>query len=103
MPSVTLTWETMKDDRVCPICKALEGYQWLIQVGAEQLPNELTFGSMVAWDTARGSQAHGHRGNCRCSLKVDLDLKDVLMRLTALYERLLIETGEEPSAPTQAT
>jgi hypothetical protein len=103
MPSVTLTWETMKDDRVCPVCHALEGYQWILQVGVDQLPNELTFGSTVAWDIGRGSQAHGHRGNCRCSLKVDLDLKDILAKLTAFYERLLIERGGETSAPTQTT
>ena len=103
MPSVILTWETMQDDRVCPVCRSLEGYQWILQVGEGQLPNELTYGSITAWNISSGSQAHGHKGNCRCSLKVDLDLKDILEQLTAFYERLLIEKGGEASAQAQAT
>ena len=103
VPSVTLTWETMQDDRVCPVCKALEGHQWMFQVGEGQLPTELTYGSITAWNISSGSQAHGHKGNCRCSLKADLDLKDILLKLTAFYERLIIERGGETSVPVQAT
>ena len=90
MASVTITWQTVGDDKVCPVCKALEGHQWTFPVGEGGIPNELTAEPVgTVWDVASGSQTHGHKGNCRCSLQCDLDLHDILVKLEAFYEALV--------------
>jgi hypothetical protein len=82
MPSLSLTWVTVHDERVCPICTALEGYTWTFQVGLGQLPSELVhpeFG--VVWSVGLGSEAHGiHKGSCRCNVNYEFDFSDLVAR-----------------------
>ena len=82
MPTLSLTWVTVHDERVCPICAALEGYTWVFEVGVGQLPSELVhpeFG--VVWTVGLGSEAHGsHEGSCRCGLLYKFDFSDLVAR-----------------------
>lgn len=100
MAKLTLTWRTLHDDSVCPICKSLDGYQWVFETGTGQgLPTELTANGMVVWDIATGSEAHGHHrtkqvgfarytldpfSSCRCSIDHQLDLSDFVLKAKAL-------------------
>jgi len=80
----------MKDDRVCPVCQALEGYTWIFEVGTNQLDGRLdhpTYGTV--WDIANGSQAHGHEGNCRCNISYIVEIHDLLNRVKTIRDKLL--------------
>ena len=80
----------MKDDRVCPVCQALEGFTWTFEAGKNQLGGSLnhpTYG--VVWDITSGSQAHGHRGNCRCNITHVIDIGSLLERVKAIRSMLL--------------
>lgn len=89
----------MKDERVCPICRELEGYIWVFEAGKDELGNALIhpiYG--VVWDTVSGSQAHGHKGNCRCHISHEIDLGDLLERIRAIrteLERVASAQGKE--------
>ena len=105
MPSVTITWHTTGSN-VCPICQQLENHSWTFPIGEGALPNELSdprFG--VVWDISSGSEVHhknkGLYGECKCVISAVFDLHDILVKLQAFYERILIERGGEASA--QAT
>ena len=98
MTSVTLTWQTMKDDRVCPVCRDLDGYQGILTVGQNEFPNALTHPLHgLVWTVGLGSQAHGHRGNCRCHVKSEFEFADLLERVSRITESLerAIVVGEE--------
>ena len=90
MPALTLIWVTLHDERVCPICAALEGFTWTFLLGLGQLPGELVhpeFG--VVWTVGLGSGAHGnHAGTCRCSMLYMLDFSDLFVRTQHLLDRL---------------
>lgn len=75
--SVSLTWHTQHDDRVCPICKAIDGYKWIF---TDAIPTSLVhpqYGEV--WNEQMGSLAHEiqlHKGskygllsNCRCHVE----------------------------------
>jgi len=90
MPTLRLTWHAIHDERTCPICRAIDGYTWIYTLGADQLNDEIVhpeFG--VVWSVQSGSMAHGHRGNCRCHITYDLDLKDLLDRVMKLHDLVL--------------
>ncbi len=76
--SLRMTWTTQKDSHVCPICKALEGYTWILEVGAS-CPKKLihpVYGPV--YDTrpsSEGSLVKEENGSsCRCTLKYGFDL-----------------------------
>ena len=78
LPSTTITWVAIDDSRTCPICKAINGYQWTFTAN-QGIPNELTHPQYgVVWNNTVGSQAHGHqRFNCRCSITPTIDVSDI--------------------------
>jgi hypothetical protein len=79
----------MQDAKVCPICRALEGYTWFFNTGDHALNGRLDhplYG--VVWTTELGSQAHGHRGHCRCHLDYEIDVKDILQKITQIEKDL---------------
>ena len=56
----------------------------------------------VVWNTSVGSMAHGHKGNCRCSLQTKFDLSSLAERIRTFrvhLERVIeahpFETGGE--------
>jgi len=85
-----LTWVTMHDQRVCPICLVLEGYQWIFETGKDNFPSELShpqFG--IVWTIASGSDAHGHHnGTCRCNIEHQFDFSDITQRITRIANAL---------------
>lgn len=94
MPSVSITWHTSLDNRVCPVCKALEGYTWTFE---NQVPNSLThpqFGEV--WNTTIGSAAHekGMHGQCRCHIEPKFDLTDLVERVKKLRDEIKKEYSE---------
>jgi uncharacterized protein with gpF-like domain len=85
MPSTSITWKAVLDERTCPICRAMHGYKWTFTV-KEGVPDELVhpqFG--VVWNVSRGSQAHGHqRYNCRCTIIPEVNVADLKRKIDQL-------------------
>jgi hypothetical protein len=94
-----LTWHTQHDDKVCPICNAIDGYTWIIESGKNVFYNSLTHPAYgIVWDVNQGSQAHGHHGNnCRCHITPEFDLSDLVRKTEKLYEAVKTEYGENQS------
>ncbi len=68
-----IIWRTQKDEHVCPVCKALEGYTWSVNLG-ESYPKQLIhplFGavydnrSAAKCSVVKEEQDH----ICRCTLE----------------------------------
>ncbi|MGE5188235.1 MAG: hypothetical protein ACM3JE_04335 [Betaproteobacteria bacterium] len=81
--SITLRmiWRTQEDSKVCPVCKALEGYTWTLKAG-EPYPKQLVHPQYgTVYDTrpaAQGSlikEEHDH--NCRCTLIHQFDVSNI--------------------------
>ena len=91
MPSVSITWHTSKDHRVCPICRDLEGYTWTF---TDSVPDSLTHPKHgEVWNTVLGSLAHEAPGirtfsECRCHVEPKFDLKDVLEKTLRLRDEV---------------
>ncbi len=71
--NVRITWRTQRDSEVCPTCKALEGYTWVLKGGVDPYPREFIhpiFGPV--YDTrpaSEGSLVKEEKGHtCRCTL-----------------------------------
>lgn len=90
MPSLSITWHTMKDERVCTVCQALEGYTWTFECGKDSMDGTLFHPSFgVVWNMSEGSAAHGHdSGTCRCHITHDIHLADVIARLTRIRNNI---------------
>lgn len=82
--SITLRmiWKTQNDSQVCPICKALDGYVWILEPG-HPYPKQLShpvYGAV--YDTrpaAEGSLVHEQTGHkCRCALIHQFDFSKFL-------------------------
>ena len=73
----------MHDQRVCPICKAIDGFQWVFDVrqGASNLTNQGLVHPVygLVWTPTLGSEAHGkHSNTCRCRLEFDFEFSEML-------------------------
>ena len=91
-----ITWHTMQDDHVCQVCKVIEGYTWVFEVGQNELQGELTHPSAgVVWTVDQGSAAHGHRGNCRCHLTYEIDVADIVKKVEEIHQ-ICLEMVSEP-------
>ena len=105
MPSINVTWKAVMDEKVCPICRALNGYTWTFITGKDSMGNSLVhpqFG--IVWDVHRGSQAHGHlQYNCRCHIEPQIDIDDLRAKiqqlLDACQEGLRFEVFERYGKP----
>lgn len=90
MPTLSITWHSLDDARVCPVCKALNGYVWVFEAGADELGDQLThpvYG--VVWSLQDGSHAHGHaQYHCRCMITHRFDLLDIRAKCRVLAERI---------------
>ncbi len=76
--SITIIWRTQKDQHVCPVCKALEGYTWSIGVG-QPYPKQLihplygpVYDNRPAAECSVVKEGQGHR--CRCTLEHQFDV-----------------------------
>jgi hypothetical protein len=103
MPSISITWHTQHDDRVCPICNAIDGYTWTF---TEAVPDSLihpTYGEI--WNKVTGSLAHEHKqfgkkygllSNCRCHTTAQIEIRDLLYLLQKKIDELKGEISEAP-------
>jgi len=94
---ISVTWHIFADDdKLCPVCRSLEGYTWSFEVSKGELTDSLIHPQYgVVWNLQEGSQAHGHRGNCRCHLTYEINITDLLARVLELRKTLL-EMVPEP-------
>jgi len=96
MPQIIVTWHTRRDDKVCPICQALEGQTFILE-GQEP---QLIYNGVVVWTISQGSDAHGnHSNSCRCTLDFDFNFDDLLEPVKRLHDRFC--SGEKLEEPTQ--
>jgi hypothetical protein len=104
MPSVSITWHTQHDDRVCPICQAIDGYKWVFE---GEVPDSLIhplYGEI--WNVVTGSLAHeqqqfgkkhGLLSNCRCKTEGGIeDIRDLLYLAQKVIDELKNEVSEAP-------
>jgi hypothetical protein len=101
MPSVSITWHAIGDDRTCPICLAVNGYTWVFE---GVVPDSLVhpqYGEI--WNTITGSLAHEHKqfgkkygllSNCRCHVESKFEVQDMLFLLQKTIDELTNETSE---------
>jgi hypothetical protein len=78
--SLKIIWRTQKDQHVCPVCKALEGYTWNVNLG-EPYPKQLIhplFGAVYdnrpAAECSLVKEERGHV--CRCTLEHQFDVSE---------------------------
>lgn len=92
MPSISITWHAMMDERTCPVCRILHGYTWTFVTGKDILGDSLVHPQWgIVWNVAQGSQAHGHEQyNCRCHIESHLDVSD----LRAKIQQMLVMAVE---------
>jgi hypothetical protein len=95
MVKLTVTWRTVGDSHVCPICKALEGRTFTLETGRELVLTDPEYG--IVWNINRGSEAHGkHDGSCRCHLDdFEFDYTD-LVNVVAEINAALDTAEKEP-------
>jgi hypothetical protein len=103
MPSVSITWCAVGDDRTCPICKAVDGYTWTFE---GEVPDDLVhpaYGEI--WNITIGSLAHEHKqfgkkygllSNCRCHVETKVECQDLIHKLQEKIEELNNEVSEAP-------
>jgi len=90
MPTILITWHSMKDERVCPICQRLDGFTWSFTTGQNDLNGVLEHPDYgIVWTINGGSTAHGHRGNCRCSITYELILDDLVEMVAKLRDTVI--------------
>ena len=77
-----VTWHIM-DDTACPVCKQMNGYTWVFEVGQNELNGVLEHSASpngIAWTVAEGSRAHGGGGHCRCWITYEVDFQDLIVK-----------------------
>lgn len=80
----------------CPICRGIDGYTWIFEVGVDVMTGQLVHPSHgVVWDLTSGSQAHGHKGNCRCSLTHEINIQDLIAKVEEIH-KIVLEMVPEP-------
>ena len=87
MPTTSITWNAILDERTCPICKAIHGYTWNFNV-KEGVPDWLTHPTFgIVWMVGLGSNAHGHeRFNCRCGIIPEVHVEDLKKKINQLLQ-----------------
>jgi hypothetical protein len=103
MSKLMLTWHSQHDDRVCPICRQLDGYVWTFETGKDEFGTELVHPSFgVVWNVYVGSAAHehfkakmsGYPSSCRCHITAEFDLSDLLAKVQKLHDEVVAEYGQ---------
>lgn len=98
MPTATIKWVTQKDDAVCPICKAIDGYEWIFD---NEIPPDTLIHPQYGevWNKHLGSLAHEHQSSkvaltssCRCRFHIQISMKDLLEKLKQKRDEIKKET-----------
>ena len=111
MATATVTWHTQHDDRVCPICKDIDGYIWTFN-GA--IPDSLIHPKWgEVWNTTTGSLAHEHQlhkgskyeliSKCRCEVEGKItSLKEEAEAVRKLKNKIKEALGESEISDTKS-
>ena len=98
MPTVSITWHTLKDGHpICPVCKDIDGYTWTFE---GTVPDSLFHpGHGEVWNNVLGSLAHEAPGirtfaACKCHITPQFDLKDILEKTKKLHAAVTAEYGD---------
>jgi hypothetical protein len=103
MPSISITWHAVGDDRTCPICRAIDGYTWTF---VNEVPDSLVhpeYGEI--WNVTTGSLAHeqkqfgkkyGLLSNCRCKTDANVEARDLIYLLQKKIDELKGQIEEAP-------
>ncbi len=97
MAKLTLTWHTAGDDRVCPVCQALDGYTWIFDTSTgPHMTEDLSHPSFgKVWNVNNGSSAHTHApSSCRCHIEHEFDLSDLVQKAQKLYDAVEMAMNE---------
>ena len=94
MAIISITWHTAGDDRVCKICRAIDGYTWIFDTSKGDVLTDALFHPVygIVWSLEQGSNAHAHgylsgqTNNCRCGIETNIDAEDILAKCTYLVE-----------------
>lgn len=106
LSKIKLKWR-VRDGNACPICKAIDGYEWEFNAGIDSEVPEILFHPEfgIVWSLSLGSNAHSQHGylsggpnNCRCTMEENFDLEDVLAKSVFIVEELksMVENIAEP-------
>ncbi len=87
MTSITVTWHTMEDDRVCPICKALNNYTWIFEAGTFKGSLEHPMFGVVS-TAEHGSTVQHSYGECRCRVSWEIDWTSTINVLTRIRDNI---------------
>lgn len=79
LPTLTLTWRTQGDERVCPICGPLDLHIWKFDTNRDVFPDVLEANGMIVWDTTVDeSRTHGDAPHhCRCYITGSVNATDL--------------------------
>ena len=92
MPTVTVVWRSVHDNRRCKICENLEGYTWQIIGG--NFKGFLEHPQYGIVSTAEhGSMVQHSYGVCRCHLEYSIDWADTIRLLTRIRDNIKVSLG----------
>ena len=93
----------MEDDRVCPICRAIDGYIWVFDGPPPDSLIHPTYGEV--WNKTIGSSAHEHGsfGSCRCHIEPEIDMSDMVQKIRLLHDEIKAATDPKQTEPDDAT
>ena len=108
MPSISIKWITQGDDRVCPICRDMNGYIFGPFEG--EVPDSLYHPQHgEVWNKYTGSLAHEHKqfckkyglmSNCRCHHEHKIEAQDMLHLLQQKIDAIKGEIVDAPDYQT---
>jgi hypothetical protein len=109
MANVTRKWRTQHDDRVCPICEHLDGWEFTVEAVNGELPESIihpVYGEV--WNKMMGSLAHEHYqfgkksgllSSCRCHVEtLQVSSPELLEAVKHLRDTVkeALQEGENP-------
>ena len=87
MTTMTLTWLTVLDNRVCALCQPLHNHTWTFDTTHDAFPTTLYAGNRAVWDCVRDKSII--HPNCRCHIVPSFDLATLADKLQGLLDRAL--------------
>lgn len=94
MPIMKVIWHSKKDSLVCPVCRSLEGYTWTFDTSKKDKIGDVLEHPVIGavWGL-QGSLIKEEHGKCRCEIKHEIDLSDVVVGLKKIRDNLASKHG----------